>query len=163
MDGATTEYTVDGISDVEVEETDSLLTTSEVASLLHAHINTVRRWSNLGILPSFRIGPRGDRRFREKDAVTAVLIFKQIGLLKPNKEWSGMDGVITEYPAERVTDKEVEETDLLLTPCEVANLLNIHINTVRRWSNLGVLKSLRIGPRGDRRFRKKDILTFLER
>jgi len=70
MDGATTEYTVDGISDVEVEETDSLLTTSEAASLLHTHINTVRRWSNLGILPSFRIGPRGDRRFRKEDILT---------------------------------------------------------------------------------------------
>ena len=70
MDGATTEYTVDGISDIEVEETGSLLTTSETASLLHAHINTVRRWSNLGILPGFRIGPRGDRRFRKKDILT---------------------------------------------------------------------------------------------
>jgi excisionase family DNA binding protein len=66
MDGSTNEYTVNGISDVEVEETDTLLTTSEVASLLHTHINTVRRWSNLGILPSFRIGPRSDRRFRKK-------------------------------------------------------------------------------------------------
>ena len=163
MDGATTEYTVDGVSDIEIEETDTLLTSSEAASLLHTHINTVRRWSNLGILPSFRIGPRGDRRFRKKDTITAVLIFKQIGLLKPNKEWAGMDGVIAEYPAERVTDKEVEETDLLLTPCEVANLLNIHINTVRRWSNLGVLPSFRAGPRGDRKFWKKDIITFLER
>ena len=70
MNGATTEYTVNGISDVEVEETDTLLTTSDVASLLHAHINTVRRWSNLGILPSFRIGPRGDRRFRKEDILT---------------------------------------------------------------------------------------------
>ena len=163
MDGATTEYAVDGIPDIEVEETNSLLTTSEVASLLHVHINTVRRWGNLGILPSFRIGPRGDRRFRKKDAVTAVLIFKQIGLLKPNKERSGMDGVITEYPAERVTDTEVEETDSLLTTSEVATLLSIHINTVRRWTNLGVLPSFRVGPRGDRRFRKKDMFTFLER
>jgi excisionase family DNA binding protein len=67
MDGATTEYAVDGISDIEVEETDSLLTTSETASLLHVHINTVRRWSNMGVLKSFRIGPRGDRRFLKED------------------------------------------------------------------------------------------------
>jgi len=67
MDGATTEYAVDGISDIEVEETNSLLTTSETASLLHVHINTVRRWSNLGILKSFRIGLRGDRRFLKED------------------------------------------------------------------------------------------------
>ena len=74
-----------------------------------------------------------------------------------------MDVAVTEYSAERVSDIEAEETDALITVGEAASLLNIHVNTVRRWSNLGVLKSLRIGPRGDRRFRKKDILTFLER
>jgi len=59
---------------------------------------------------------------------------------------------------ELVTKNEIS----LLTAGEVARLLNVHINTVRNWSNLGVLKSIRIGPRNDRRFREKDILTFLE-
>jgi excisionase family DNA binding protein len=45
----------------------------------------------------------------------------------------------------------------MLTTSEVARLLNVHINTVRRWSNQGTLKSFRIGSRGDRRFRKTDI------
>lgn len=40
---------------------------------------------------------------------------------------------------------------------DVAHLLNVHINTVRRWSNKGILKSYRIGPRGDRRFKREDI------
>ncbi len=80
MDGATTEYTVDGISDAEVEETDSLMTTGEVASLLQVHIGTVRRWYNLGILRSFRVGPRGDRLFRKKDVITSMLIFKPYSL-----------------------------------------------------------------------------------
>ena len=44
-----------------------------------------------------------------------------------------------------------------LTTSDVAHLLNIHINTVRRWSNKGILKSYRIGPRGDRRFNREDI------
>jgi excisionase family DNA binding protein len=70
MDAATTEYTVGGISDVEVEETDTLITVGEAANLLHVHTNTVRNWSNLGVLKSFRIGPRGDRRFRKKDILT---------------------------------------------------------------------------------------------
>jgi len=72
-----------------------------------------------------------------------------------------MDGVITEYPAEIVTEGEVEHIDSLLTAGEVANLLHAHINTVRRWSNLGILPSFRIGPRGDRRFREKDVMAFL--
>jgi excisionase family DNA binding protein len=74
-----------------------------------------------------------------------------------------MDVAIIEYPAERVSDVEVEETDALLTTNETAKLLNIHINTVRRWSNLGILPSFRIGPRGDRRFWKKDLMTFLRK
>ena len=44
-----------------------------------------------------------------------------------------------------------------LRTSDVAHLLNIHINTVRRWSNKGILKSYRIGPRGDRRFKREDI------
>jgi excisionase family DNA binding protein len=49
----------------------------------------------------------------------------------------------------------------MMTASELANLLNVHINTVRRWSNRGILKVYRIGPRGDRRFSKEDIDSFL--
>ena len=45
----------------------ALLTASEAAYFLSAHVNTVRRWSNQGILPAYRIGPRGDRRYRMDD------------------------------------------------------------------------------------------------
>jgi excisionase family DNA binding protein len=51
--------------------------------------------------------------------------------------------------------------DPMLTTSDVARLLNVHINTVRRWSNQGVLKAYRIGSRGDRRFREEDIASFL--
>jgi excisionase family DNA binding protein len=54
-----------------------------------------------------------------------------------------------------------EEIDPMLTTSEVARLLNVHINTVRRWSNQGVLKTYRIGARGDRRFHREDIISFL--
>ena len=47
--------------------------------------------------------------------------------------------------------------DTMLTTREVARLLNVHINTVRRWSNQGVLKSYRINSRGDRRFKREDV------
>ncbi len=49
----------------------------------------------------------------------------------------------------------------MLTVGDVASLLNVNINTVRRWTNKGILKTYRIGPRGDRRFRREDIGTFL--
>ncbi len=51
----------------------------------------------------------------------------------------------------------------MLTTSEVARILSVHINTIRRWSNQGVLKSYRIGTRGDRRFRKEDIDSFFSR
>lgn len=54
------------------------------------------------------------------------------------------------------------KTDSLLTVREVAELLHIHNNTVRRWSDEGLLKSYRISRRGDRRFKKEDINRFLE-
>ena len=54
-----------------------------------------------------------------------------------------------------------KEIDPMLTVGDAARLLNVHINTVRRWSNNGILKVYRIGPRGDRRFRHEDIASFL--
>ncbi len=56
---------------------------------------------------------------------------------------------------------QVNRMECYLTPRELARLLNVHINTVRRWSDRGVLKAYRIGPRGDRRFSKENIARFL--
>ncbi len=56
-----------------------------------------------------------------------------------------------------------KEITSLLTSSDVARLLNIHINTVRRWSNDGKLRAYRIGSRGDRRFQQSDIAVFLAR
>ena len=49
----------------------------------------------------------------------------------------------------------------MLTISEVAQILNVHINTVRRWSQQGILKAYRIGSRGDRRFLRADIDEFI--
>jgi excisionase family DNA binding protein len=51
----------------------------------------------------------------------------------------------------------------MLTVKDVARYLNVHANTVRRWSDSNILKAYRITPRGDRRFRKEDIDRFLSR
>lgn len=49
----------------------------------------------------------------------------------------------------------------MLTVTEVARLLHIHSNTVRRWADQGLIKAYRITNRGDRRFRKEDVVGFL--
>jgi excisionase family DNA binding protein len=60
-----------------------------------------------------------------------------------------------------MADRE-SQIEPMLTTSEVARILNVHINTVRRWSNQGSLKSYRIGSRGDRRFRKDDVDEFFK-
>jgi excisionase family DNA binding protein len=49
----------------------------------------------------------------------------------------------------------------MLTARQVAQMLNVHINTVRRWDVRGVLRAYRVGPRGDRRFSRDDVALFL--
>jgi excisionase family DNA binding protein len=49
----------------------------------------------------------------------------------------------------------------MLTVREVARLLHVHPNTLRRWSNNGRIRAYRITPRGDRRFKREEIDRFL--
>jgi len=49
----------------------------------------------------------------------------------------------------------------MLTVKDVARLLHIHTNTVRRWSDQNIIKAYRITRRGDRRFRREDIAHYL--
>ena len=44
-----------------------LLTTAQAAAMLGVHPNTIRNWSDAAILPTYRIGPRRDRRFKRED------------------------------------------------------------------------------------------------
>lgn len=50
----------------------------------------------------------------------------------------------------------------LLTVREVARIFHVHPNTLRRWSNDGKIRAYRITPRGDRRYRREDIVHFLD-
>jgi len=53
--------------------------------------------------------------------------------------------------------------DALLTVGQAAELLNVHVNTVRHWSDKGLLEAYCVGSRGDRRFRRRDIDKLLQK
>jgi excisionase family DNA binding protein len=59
--------------------TNSMLTVREVSQILHVHSNTLRRWSDLGLIKAYRIGPRGDRRFKLED-ITLMLLEESKGI-----------------------------------------------------------------------------------
>jgi len=49
----------------------------------------------------------------------------------------------------------------MLTAMDVARIMHVHINTVRRWSNQGLLKTYYIGSRCDRRYCREDLYHFI--
>jgi excisionase family DNA binding protein len=44
-----------------------MYTTSEIATFLGVHPNTVRNWADQGLLHAIRLGPRRDRRFTQEE------------------------------------------------------------------------------------------------
>ena len=54
-----------------------------------------------------------------------------------------------------------DRLDPLLGIRDVADLFGVDISTIRRWEQAGHLQSVRIGARGHRRFRQKEIHGLL--
>jgi len=51
--------------------------------------------------------------------------------------------------------------ETLLSAGKAATLLNVHINTIRRWGDNGILPVYRLGNRRDRKFRRTDLDKFI--
>jgi excisionase family DNA binding protein len=60
--------------------------------------------------------------------------------------------------------KRLSISDLpdLMTLKEVSNLLRVSTLTLKRWGKNGKLPAIRINSRGDRRFKKDEVLKILE-
>ena len=50
----------------------------------------------------------------------------------------------------------------LLTVRQAAEILNVHVETLRRWDKSGKLKAIRINKRGDRRYKPEDLEKLME-
>ena len=70
---------------------------------------------------------------------------------------------VRQIVAPKAKKKDIEQVKKLLSTGDVSRLLNVHPNTVRRWSRSGLLKTYRLGPRGDRRFMREDVQKMLEK
>jgi len=55
-----------------------------------------------------------------------------------------------------------DELPKLLTIRQAAEVLNVHVETLRRWDKSGKLKAIIVNERGDRRYDPKDIETILK-
>lgn len=60
-------------------------------------------------------------------------------------------------------DKNLSALPDILTLQQACEVLNCHPNTLRQWDNKGILKAMRFGTRKDRRYRKEDIVKFLNK
>jgi excisionase family DNA binding protein len=58
-----------------------------------------------------------------------------------------------------MSQKDLPEYLTLKQACE---LLQVHPNTLRNWDKKGILKASRIGVRGVRRYKREDLMKFLE-
>lgn len=51
----------------------------------------------------------------------------------------------------------------LLTLSKVVEILKVHPNTLRKWDKNGILKAVRFGLRGDRRYKREDIEKLINK
>jgi excisionase family DNA binding protein len=49
------------------QDCEALMTCDEVAEFLRVHVGSVRRWSRSGKLKAYKVGGRGDWRYRQQD------------------------------------------------------------------------------------------------
>ncbi len=58
--------------------------------------------------------------------------------------------------------KSEQQVPELLTLTEACEMLKVHPNTLRQWDKNGILPAIRIGTKRVRRYKKEDIIKFLQ-
>jgi excisionase family DNA binding protein len=74
-------------------------------------------------------------------------------------EESGLSGTYTEGLKNTLLEKELNR---MLTITEAAELLGVSCTSLRRYANEGKIRVYRVGSGKHRRFRKRDVLSYLE-
>lgn len=58
--------------------------------------------------------------------------------------------------------KDKMDLPKLLTIRQAAEVLNVQVETLRRWDKSGKLKAIRVNDRGDRRYKPEDLEKLIE-
>ena len=61
------------------------------------------------------------------------------------------------------TTTDFDNLPPLLRLNQTAELLSVSVWTLRNWDTKGILKSVRVGTRKDRRYRKEDIIKIMQK
>lgn len=86
-------------------------------------------------------------------------IGRQLGGISKQAAWQAVN---PKPKKKREISSNLASDKIMLRPSEAAQLLGVHTNTVRRWSDKGILRAYLISTRGDRRFRRTEIESFLK-
>lgn len=54
---------------IKMSDDKAIMTCDEVAEFLRVHVSSVRRWSRCGKLRAYKVGGRGDWRYRKQDVL----------------------------------------------------------------------------------------------
>lgn len=76
-------------------------------------------------------------------------------------EWTKGGAVNSHEGRRKRRDDGNNGTGTMLTMREACRLLNVHGNTLRRWSALGLVRAYRVGAGQQRRFRPEDIAALV--
>ena len=136
------------------------LKVGEVAKNLHVHESTVSRWSKQGLLHSIGVGARRDRLFLKNEVNNLkedLNSFSRVGTQSIHDLNDSM-----KLESGGGFSRNESQFDLWRLG-KVAKVLGVHENTVRRWSNQGLLEPIRVGKRRDRLFLSREVTNLMNK
>jgi excisionase family DNA binding protein len=147
---------------VDASKLGSKLTVKKAANLLGVHRNTLKRWSDMGLIKHTR-GQHGRERVYLPRNITRFLeetVFPSIPTDSGELTKQTIEAYARAFEAYKyylATYVDASKLGPKLTLRKAARLLGVHANTLRNWSKEGRISSYRFGVRGDRRFSPEDI------
>jgi len=123
----------------------------ELSNRKYGNLSELARAMEISVSQVYRVR-QGKRGINEKFIIGAAKAF-------PGYKF---DDLFYVAPNNYVAKMPNKQQRVMLTTSGAAQLLGVHPNTIRQWSEKGILKSYRISARGDRRFKQEDVDSFLK-